>query len=228
MASSGTLKIIITGSGRVGQGAMEVLDAAGIGKQSWEDFSRNAEEGPCYCVLDTDDIYIHSDRGDFDKTEFYTDPSPYRSLLAEKMEHASMYIACHYWDPNGPMLLAQADLQRLDGLQTIADISCDIKEPIASTVRPSTISDPFYGYDSGTGNEVAFGTEGSIGIMAVDNLPCELPRDSSLAFGQQFMAQVASCMLRTDPNGMLDRATIVRNGTPTARYSYLSDWLNED
>lgn len=221
------MKVVLTGTGRVGSGAMEILKRAGMRETGFEDLAGGRCTGPCFHALDTEDIYIHSTRNDFVKDEFYADPSDYRSVLVRKLEKADMYIACHYWNPNGPILLQAKDYAYLPRLKVIADISCDIKEPIASTLRPSTISEPFYGYDHESNSEVPFGKVGSIGVMAVDNLPCELPRDSSMAFGQQFLEYVASNMIQSDPSGMIRKATIASKGKLTPDYDYLADWLAE-
>jgi hypothetical protein len=221
-------RVILTGTGRVGGGAIEILQRAGIQEASLESIQNNSNSGPCYHALDTEDMYVSASSGTFDKEEFYVDPSGYRSLLAGILQDANMYIACHYWNPKGPMLLSKDEFSELSRLRIIADISCDIEKPIASTLRASTIADPFYGYDPVSGSEVPFRTKESIGVMAVDNLPCELPRDSSLAFGQQFMDHVASNVIQDDPSGMIQRATIVEQGTLTPSYQYLAEWLLED
>lgn len=223
-----SMRIILSGTGRVGGGAVEVLTEAGFEDVSLSAIESGKHEGPCFHALDTDDMYVSKSSGVYDKNEFYADPSGYDSLLAGILAAADMYIACHYWNPKGPMLLTNDDLRGLPNLKIIADISCDIKRPLASTLRASTIAEPFYGYDPVSEQETVFGTQGSIGIMAVDNLPCELPRDSSLAFGQQFIDHVASNMLENDPQGMIKHATIVESGTLTPEYHYLKDWLSEN
>lgn len=223
---SSELRIVLTGDGRVGKGAMEVLDAAGIQRVEHSVIEAQSNSKPCYSVLDTNDMYVHQERGDYQREEFYSNPEHYRSLLAEKLDKACMYIACHYWNPKGPMLLEQKDLQALSKLKIIADISCDIKKPIASTLRPSTIAEPLFGYDRNTGNEVPFEDADSLGVMSVDNLPCELPRDASLAFGQQFMVHVASNMIESDNSSMIKEATITLNGAISEQFAHLKEWLS--
>src|SRR5690606_15659840 len=122
---------------------------------------------------------------------------------------AHMYIACHFWDPRGPKIL-DAELLRDPqlALRVVADISCDIGGPIDSTLRASTIAEPFYGYHPATGQERPAGTPGTITVMAVDNLPCELPRDASEAFGRDLLLHVMPQLTGGDPDGMIARATI--------------------
>ena len=106
----------------------------------------------------------------------------------------------------------------------VADLSCDIGGPIDSTLRASTIADPMFGYDPATGAECPVGTPGSITVMSVDNLPCELPRDASKSFGRDLMDRVLPNLIGNDAEGMIERATIARNGALTERYKYLEDY----
>ena len=108
------------------------------------------------------------------------------------------------------------------------DISCDINGPVAITIRPSTLADPFYGYDAKTEKEVAYNAKGAIIVMAVDNLPCELPKDASEGFGEMFLQHVIPAFFNNDENGILKRARMTtNNGKLTSRFSYLQDYLDE-
>ena len=109
----------------------------------------------------------------------------------------------------------------------MADISCDVDGPVASTLRASTIADPFYGYDPTTETEVAFNAKNAITVMAVDNLPCELPKDASEGFGDMFLKHVIPSFFNTDDNGILKRAKITENGKLTTRFSYLQNYVDE-
>jgi alanine dehydrogenase len=112
-------------------------------------------------------------------------------------------------------------------LSVVADISCDIAGPIASTLRPSKISDPIYGYDPQTGEEVDFKTKGAIAVMAVDNLPCELPLDASEDFGNELLRHVLPALLKDDPDAIIERATETsKEGKLTPLYSYLQPFVD--
>jgi alanine dehydrogenase len=110
----------------------------------------------------------------------------------------------------------------------VADISCDVDDgPIATTLRASTIDEPFYDYNPETGKEApAFSSEKNITVMAVDNLPGELPRDASMSFGEAMLEKVIPSLAGNDEDGIIERATITRNGKLTPRFSYLEDWVN--
>ena len=108
----------------------------------------------------------------------------------------------------------------------MADVSCDIDGPVASTIRPSTIADPFYGYDPKTESEVAYDAKDCITMMAVDNLPCELPKDASEGFGDTFLEHVIPAFYNNDNYGVLARAKMTENGKLTDRYTYLQDYVD--
>lgn len=219
------LRVVLTGGGRVGKGAMEVLDKRGVKRVSPLEFLNTDFNVPVYCVAGSEAIYERADGKPFDKQAFHRDPSGHRSTFVRFAHRAHIYLACHFWDPRGPKLLS-ADELRDDriALRVIADISCDVGGPIDSTLRSTTIAQPMMGYDRTTATECPVGRQGSITVMAVDNLPCELPRDASEAFGRDLVDNVLPCFLGNDPTGMIDRATIVKNGALTERYAYLADY----
>jgi alanine dehydrogenase len=216
------LRIVLTGGGRVGKGAMGVLERAGVARISPAEFLDQDHQGPVYTVLGSGDLYERTDGAPFDKAAFHSDPSGHRSRFAAYAQRAHIYIACHFYDPRGPMILTQADLQDPKcSLRVVADISCDIGGPIASTLRASTIAEPIYGYDPTSGGEVPVGQPGSLAVMAVDNLPCELPRDASEAFGNDLIARVLPHLIGNDEEGMIERATIVKAGKLSPRFAHL-------
>lgn len=219
------LRIVLTGGGRVGQGAMGVLERAGVQRIDPKSFLERDHEGPVYTVLGSSDLYLRDDGRSFDKTAFHADPTGHHAQFRSYAQRAHLYLACHFWDPRGPKILTREDLaDPACSLRVVADISCDIDGPIDSTLRASTIAEPFYGYAPATGTEVPAGTAGSIAVMAVDNLPCELPRDASESFGNDLMVRVMPSLLGTDDDGIVDRATIVRSGTLSKRFSNLEDY----
>jgi len=219
------LRIVLTGGGRVGKGAMGVLERAGIERISAADFLNHTHNGPVYTVLGSAGMFEREDGQPFDKEVFHHDPSGHRSKFLPYAKHAHIYIACHYWDARAPKILTAEDL-RDPGirLKVIADISCDIGGPIDSTLRATTIADPFFGYDPITGTEKPAGTKGTITVMSVDNLPAELPRDASEAFGRDLIERVLPSLIGADKDDLIARATIAQNGELTSAFSYLKDY----
>lgn len=222
------LRIVITGGGRVGKGAMEVLDRIGMRKVEPAEFVKAENASPIYTVLGSSDLYHRLDGKPFDRAAFHADPSGHRSDMMPFANVAHIYMACHFWDPRGPKILTAENL-RTSGLElkVVADLSCDIGGPIDSTLRSSTIADPLFGYDPRTGLECAIGSPHSITVMSVDNLPCELPRDASKSFGRDLMDRVLPHLLGADVDEMIARATIAQGGKLTERFHYLKDYVGE-
>lgn len=219
-------KIVMTGDGRVAGGTLEVIESLKIKNVSPEDFLTKEFDEPVYTRLKSVDFY-HPKSGDWDTQDFYNNPHKYSSKFAQYTKVADMYLACHYWNPNADVLFTNEDMRADDfKMKVIADISCDIDGPIPSTIRPSTIQDPFYGYDPVTESETDFMDENSVAVMAVDNLPCELPKDASEDFGNEFINYVLPNLMGDDKDQIIARATITENGELTEKYKYMQVMLN--
>jgi saccharopine dehydrogenase (NAD+, L-lysine-forming) len=220
-------KIIISGDGRVGKGAEEVIHTAGIYEVSPTDFLTSTRDEPIYTQLSVKEYNKRKDGAAFTKGEFYTNPELFESDFKRFSDIGDMYIACHYWDADAPFIFSREDAKSPDfNLKIVADISCDIDGPVASTIRPSTIDKPLYGYDPQTETEVDFMTKDAIGVMAVDNLPCELPRDASEDFGNELITKVLPSLINEDSETIIERATICENGKLTSYFSYLQDYVD--
>ena len=216
------LRIVLTGGGRVGKGAMGVLERAGVERVKPDEFLRKDFGKPVYTVVGSAELYEREDGAPFDREAFHADPSGHRSKFLPFAQRAQIYMACHFWDARGPMILSAGDLRDRElTLKVIADISCDIGGPIASTLRASTIADPFYGYDPSNGKETEAGAPGSITVMAVDNLPAELPRDASATFGLDLLEKVMPHLVEDDAEGMIEKATIAINGELSPHFTHL-------
>lgn len=220
-----TFRCLVTGYGRVGHGAKEIIDLLPITEVSPEEFLTETFSEPIFCQLEVSDYFEHPGRP-FDKPSFYSDPSGHQSTLVSYAEQADLYIPCHYWDNRSPKLLTQADLQRCQRIQVIADISCDVNGPIASTVRASSIADPIYGYDPTTGEVCDYRLPGAIAVMAVDNLPCELPKDASEDFGAELLKHVFPRLFGEDPDRIIYYATeTTQEGELNEPFEYLKDYV---
>ena len=135
-------------------------------------------------------------------------------------------MAGAYWNPAAPRLFTPAEMQQHDfKINTIADITCDVDGSVPSTKRASSIPEPVYDYNPRTRQlEPAFSKSDNISVMAVDNLPCELPRNASRDFGRQLIDAVFPHLFGTDELGIIERATIAKNGHLMPRYAYLQDY----
>lgn len=222
----GKTRIAITGGGRVAGGATEILNSAGVFQVSPEEYLKKEYDHAIYTRLDPWHYTKRKDGADFNFKHFIANPAMYENSFRPYAARTHLFVACHFWDPESPILLSRDDLAGKENrLSIIADISCDIKGPISSTIRASTIADPFYGYDPVSGRETDPFKDGSITVMAVDNLPGELPRDASTDFGNALMDQVIPELLGQKDTGMLDRASITQGGELTKPYAYLQNFM---
>ncbi len=222
------VKIALTGKGRVGNGAKEILDAMGIREVSPEEFLARDDFGePVYTQIDVDWYNKHKEGKTFDFQEFFTHPERFEGDFEKFTKAADIYIAGHFYGQGAPYILTREHLLAPDNrIRTVADISCDIGGPVATTIRASTIDNPVYGYDPVTGEETDYRKPEAIAVMAVDNLPNEIARDASEGFGEKFMTYIIPALIEGDKEGILERARITRNGRLTPRYAYLQDYVD--
>jgi len=221
------ISIVLTGGGRVAHGAVEILKSAGLHEVSTTEYIEGKSNDAIYCRLDPWHYTRHIHKQNFEFSHFMEHPGEYENTFLPYASQSDMYIACHFWDPNAPQILSREDLLKLqEKIKVIADISCDINGPIASTIRASTIERPVYGYNPVTGKEsINPFSEDVITIMAVDNLPGELPRDASADFGAGLIDYVIPSMLGEDKDGIIERATILNNGKLSENFNYLKSYL---
>lgn len=222
----GKARIAVTGGGRVAGGGTEILNASGVMEVSPVEYLEREFDKPVYTRLDPWHYVRRSDGMKFDFGHFVAHPRLYENSFTPYAAKTDIYIASHFWDPLSPVLFTRDELA--DGtlpISVVADISCDINGPVPSTIRASTIAEPFYGYDPVTGTEGEPFNENCITVMAVDNLPGELPRDASSDFGAALIKHVIPELLGLKETGMLGRATIAEGGSLTSNYSYLKDYL---
>ncbi|CAI8179001.1 MAG: Uncharacterised protein [SAR116 cluster bacterium] len=219
-------KIVLTGTGRVGNGAAEILDAMGLIKVCQDHFLDRHFEKAVYCQIDVLDYHKRADGQLASKQDFFKHPELYISDFKKYTEVSDIFIAGHFYGQGAPAFFSMKDIAAASFKPVvIADISCDIGHPIPTTLRASTIKDPIYGVDRATGKEVSYLQDNAIAVMAVDNLPCELPADASEGFGAAFMEHVIPAFFNGDPDGILARAKMTENGKLTPNFEYLSDFV---
>lgn len=220
------IKIVLTGTGKVGNGAKEILDGMEIKQVGVDGFLSKRYSEPVYVQIDFLDYNKRKDGTPSSKKDFFQNPQDYISDFERFSKVSDMFIAGHFYSNEAPLILTNEMLKASDcALKVVADISCDIDGPIACTTRPSTIEEPFYGYLPIESKEVDFYHPAAIAVMAVDNLPCELPKDASEGFGEMFMTNVIPAFFNNDKDGVLARAIITENGKLTPRFSYLQDFV---
>jgi len=222
-----SVKIVLTGCGRVGNGAKEMLDGMGMKEVSVNDYLNTVFSEPVYAQIDVLDYNKRKDGKKLSKEDFYVNASEYMSDFMRFAKETDMYIAGHFFGEGAPYIFTRDDAKLPDfNIKVVADISCDIDGPIASTIRPSIIAEPIYGYLPMSEQEVYFKNEDAIAVMAVDNLPCELPVDSSEGFGKSFAEHVIPAFFNNDKEGILERACMAKEGKLTKRFLYLQNFVD--
>jgi alanine dehydrogenase len=221
------IKIVLTGCGKVGNGAKEILDSMKMKQVSVENFLSKKYSEPVYVQIDVLDYNKRKDGKLLGKHDFYSNPTEYTSDFEKFTKVSDIFIAGHFYGNDSPYILTQEMLQANDcNIKVVADVSCDVNGPIACTIKASTIAEPLFGYLPSEHKEVDVFHPAAIVVMSVDNLPCELPKDASEGFGEMFMKHVIPAFFNDDKDGILQRAKITENGKLTERFLYLQDFVD--
>jgi alanine dehydrogenase len=220
------LKIVVTGSGRVAAGILEVMGLLGIKDVPPEEFLITDYKYPVYTQLKAGELYLRKNDKMYNREDFHRYPENYECKFLPFVTAADILINGIYWDTRIPALFSWDDLQKEHfRIKVIADISNDTHGSVPCNLGDSTIADPVYGVDRDTGKKVAPYLPGTIDMMCVGNLPNELPRNASQYFGEQLIKYVIDGLLHESlSDTVIERATIVKNGRLTAPYLYLQDY----
>lgn len=219
------LRILITGDGRVASGAVEVMELLNIKRVSPEEYLNGNFTEAVYAQLSPKDIYAHKTGKPFVLHEFFQKPDEFICDFKKWYGKTDLLLNAIFWDPRAPRYFSLEEMNTpAFKIKTIADISCDINGSVPATLRSTTIAEPVFGYEPQTQKETTPFQPHTIDIMAVDNLPNELPRDASENFGA-IMVNVVLPELFKAKSDMIDRATIARDGNLTPKYEYLRDYL---
>jgi len=219
------IKIALTGGGRVANGVIETLSALRIRKVTPEEFLMASYREPVYCQLNPRDYVEIPDDHNFDLNAFFQHPEHFVSKFNPFTKVTDLYISAHYWDPRAPKMFSTEDMKAKDfHISVIADITCDVGGSVPTTLRASSIAKPFYGYNIVNGTEDLPFNKDTICIMAVDNLPCELPRDASDDFGKDLAERVLPFTFSEDKDKIIERASITKNGKLLPAFDYLSNY----
>lgn len=221
------LKILITGRGRVANGAVETLLVANMVQVTPHEYLTREFDVPVFCQIGPEQYTKHRQNKEFSFSNFVKEPGEYESAFLPFAAVTDILITGHYWDPRSPSFFSKDDMKQPGfRISVIADISCDIGGPIPSTLRATTISDPFFAYNPHLETEEpAFSRSTNVTVMSIDNLPGELPRDASHEFGKMLMSDVLHDLFTNAGSRMIERATIIQNGELTQRYKYLAGYL---
>jgi saccharopine dehydrogenase (NAD+, L-lysine forming) len=223
----GNVKILLTGSGRVGNGSKEVLLGSHIKEVSVNDFLTKSYDYAVFTQLSSQDYHLHKEGKEYNREEFHKNPECYKSDFLKFALTADIFIGGAYWNPKAPVLFTKSDVRKENfRIKVIADITCDIEGSIPTTLKPSSIDDPIYDYNPVSENaEEALSSPENITVMAIDNLPCELPRSASKDFGRDLIDKVIPHILEGDTEQVIYNATIAESGKLTPRFEYLQNYV---
>lgn len=218
------IKIAVTGSGRVAHGVLEIMNLMGIHQVEPEDYLRREFTYPVYVHLKGADLYKHFESKKYAREDFHNNPQNYTCTFKQFLPQTDILMNGVYWEKNIPRLFEMEDLKSAYfRLKTIADITDDTGGSVPCNIGDATIEEPVYGVDKTSFNRTAPYEENSIDIMAVGNLPNELPRDASRYFGEQLIKFVLDD-IRLGGSPTLDKATLVKNGALTNEFSYMKEY----
>ena len=217
-------KVLVTGDGRVSKGVIELLNQTNIKEVSKKDFLEKKFDDPIFCNLETKDYVINNSSTNFNLEHFIKNPREYSSSALQYLKETNIFISAHYWEPSSPKIFENEDLKNLPSLNIVGDITCDINGSVPTTIRSSTIEKPNYWIDRNNLKEIEENNDG-IAVMAVDNLPSELPRDSSAEFSEGIIKEVLPFLLNED-DGRILNGTITTDGSFLEKYNYLNNYIN--
>jgi len=221
------IKIVLTGAGRVAMGAHQVLTDMGIRSVSPTDFLNQDFDEAVFTQLDCENYVARKDGAEYQQKDFFSNPTLYKSIFQPYSAVSDVMINGIYWDNKAPAFFTKEDMKHSNfKIKVIADVTCDIApiSSIPSTLKASTIADPIFGYNPQTEQEDQAHQDHVIDMMTIDNLPNELPRDASEAFGKQFITYILEA-LQEENNPIIERATVAANGKIGSHFQYLADWV---
>ncbi|MEO7444856.1 MAG: NAD(P)-dependent oxidoreductase, partial [Ferruginibacter sp.] len=222
------VKIAVTGSGRVAHGVLEIMNLMGIHEVEPEEYLERNFSYPAYVHLKGADLYTHKETGKYEREKFHTTPGEFNSTFASYVSSTDIIMNGVYWEPGIPRLFEAEDMLRPDfQIQTIADITDDKYGSVPCNLGDSTIENPIYGVNKMNMEKTAPFIPGSIDVMAVGNLPNELPRDASRYFGEQLIKFILPDLLKGGSD-MLKNATIIEAGKLTQGYAYMKDYASAE
>lgn len=218
------VKIAVTGSGRVAHGVLEIMNLMGIREVETDDFLSREFEYPVYVQLKGQDLFRRIADGGYGRAHFHEHPEEYQCLFPVYARRSDILMNGVYWEERIPRLFESSQVAEPDfRIRTISDITDDAHGSVPINLGDQTIQDPVYGVDRFSLKKTAPYLANSIDVLAVGNLPNELPRDASRYFGEQLIKYVLPGLLNGN-DAVIERATLVKNGHLTAPFEYLRDY----
>ena len=217
------IKILLTGSGNVAKGSMEILKHTNIKQISLNDYLNKKYDEAVFCNISLREHVERNDGKHSSYQDFMLNPHEYKSTATNYLYSTDMLITGHYWEPKFPKLFSLNQINKFKNLKIIGDITCDINGSIPTTIRSTSIAKPYYSFDINSMKEIDLCNKG-IAVMAVDNLPSELPREASEEFGNSIISEVLPFLIGKD-DGRISRATTTSQGKLCPTFRYLENFI---
>jgi saccharopine dehydrogenase (NAD+, L-lysine forming) len=218
------IKVVITGSGRVAHGLLEVMNLLGIIEIEPDEYLSRNFSYPVFTQLKGALLFHHKRDGTYHREEFHKSPGDYSCLFRSFADTSDILLNGIYWEPPMPRLFEWEDLlSPVFRIQTIADITDDKDGSVPCNLGDGSMEDPIYGVNKKSRERTAPYIDGSIDIMAVGNLPNELPRDASRYFGEQLIKYVLEDLFK-EGSSVIQRATMIHNGKVMPNFDYLNNY----
>ena len=219
------VKIAVTGSGRVAHGVLEIMNLMGIHEVEPEDFLEREYKYPVYVHLKGGDLYEHKTTGKYNRTDFHEHPENYNCTFHKFLSQTDILMNGIYWEQKIPRLFELDAISNSDfRIKTIADITDDMGGSVPCNLGDSTITNPVYGVDKNTFAKTEPYADNAVDIMAVGNLPNEMPRDASRYFGEQLIKHVFADLFDGKESRLINHATIVKAGELNVGYEYMREY----
>ena len=223
----GKLRLVFTGNGRVANGIREVLEVMKIKEASPQEFISQPPKGAYFTQLTSWDLYHRKDGGEWDLDHYYNHHSEYCSEFDNFLPYTDILINGMYWEEGMPVLFEKNDTKSKNfEIKVIADITCDVEGSVPITMEATDIYNPTFGWSRSEQKQVAPYGEDTIDVMAVTNLPTEMPKNASTEFGTLLLDNIIPLLIDGDKDDILKRARITQNGKLTKQFSYLQDFVD--
>ncbi len=206
------IKILLTGSGNVAKGSMEILKHTNIKQISLNDYLNKKYDEAVFCNISLREHVERNDGKHSSYQDFMLNPHEYKSTATNYLYSTDMLITGHYWEPKFPKLFSLNQINKFKNLKIIGDITCDING-----------SKPYYSFDINSMKEIDLCNKG-IAVMAVDNLPSELPNEASEEFGKSIISEILPFLIGKD-DGRINRATTTSQGKLCPTFRYLENFI---
>jgi alpha-aminoadipic semialdehyde synthase len=231
----------ITGYGNVSKGAQEILDVLPVEKinpNQLKNIKEKYSNKLIYKVVFKEEDLVEPISKDtvFDLQDYYHNPQNYKSIFTKHVPYLSILMNCIYWDERYPRLITKKFLknnfEKLK-LQIVGDISVDVNGAVEFTEKVTTPDNPVFVYNPHK-DEILDGYQhDGVAVMAVDNLPCELPRESSKEFSYAlipFIPAIVKADYSVDFEQLnlpieIKKAVILHKGKLTPDYQYINKFL---